>query len=454
MSHWRELVASCVLGGRWLTAMDVAQPAAKLAKRLLDLGAEDAMAIGACMGTGPLVALPEDRLIVMDVRAEGTMGGIRAGEAALSNLPEAVRAQVDAWDPEGRARVLRPFYSAGEPVAGRRVWGARPARWQALEDKVVIDAFWDDAGIERAPYRVVSPAEVPEAARSLDAGAGTVWAGDAREGFNGGASYTRWVRDGRDAERALDFLAPRCDRVRVMPFLDGLPCSIHGIVAPGEEHILTLRPMEMLVLRGPEGFVYSGGAGLWRPAAEDRQAMRRVARRVGEHLRSAFGYRGAYTVDGVLTERGFLPSELNPRFGAALTPYVDEDIPLVLLVFAMVEGLRLDWRLEALEECLLQRSEEPKDTWCGLPMAMPVEEERTMEVVFDPLARPAREGEPPHAKVVLGPSSGGSYMRMGFLPDHTPVGPSLAPRVATLVELLRSRWGLPVGPLEPAPSLR
>ena len=31
---------------------------------------------------------------------------------------------------------------------------------------------------------------------------------------------------------ALDFFKSRCDRVRVMPFLEGVPCSIHGIVLP------------------------------------------------------------------------------------------------------------------------------------------------------------------------------------------------------------------------------
>jgi hypothetical protein len=29
--------------------------------------------------------------------------------------------------------------------------------------------------------------------------------------------------------RALAFFVTRCDRVRVMPFLDGVPCSIHGL---------------------------------------------------------------------------------------------------------------------------------------------------------------------------------------------------------------------------------
>ena len=50
-----------------------------------------------------------------------------------------------------------------------------------------------------------------------------VWSGDARDGFNGGGNYVRWVLDEADRDAARGFFRPRCDRVRVMPFLDGVP---------------------------------------------------------------------------------------------------------------------------------------------------------------------------------------------------------------------------------------
>ena len=87
------------------------------------------------------------------------------------------------------------------------------------------------------------------AAEALDRGHGTVWAGDAREGFNGGAALTRWVRDAQDAEEAFETLSKRCDAARVMPFLEGVPCSIHGWVLP--DGVQVFRPCEMLVLRRP-----------------------------------------------------------------------------------------------------------------------------------------------------------------------------------------------------------
>jgi hypothetical protein len=56
---------------------------------------------------------------------------------------------------------------------------------------VVIDEFWDRAGIERQPSIVVPLGEAAEASRTIDRGDGTVWAADAREGFHGGAR-SKW----------------------------------------------------------------------------------------------------------------------------------------------------------------------------------------------------------------------------------------------------------------------
>ena len=57
-------------------------------------------------------------------------------------------------------------------------------------------------------------------------------------------------------------------------------------------------------------------SGIRRPRR--REQMRAIARRAGERLRAEVDYRGAFTVDGVLTGDGFLPTELNPRNGAGL----------------------------------------------------------------------------------------------------------------------------------------
>lgn len=66
----------------------------------------------------------------------------------------------------------------------------------------------------------------------MDVGAGTVWSADAREGYHGGGTGTRWVVDEREARAATATLARIGDRVRVMPFLRGIATSIHGVVLP------------------------------------------------------------------------------------------------------------------------------------------------------------------------------------------------------------------------------
>ena len=152
-----------------------------------------------------------------------------------------------------------------------------------------------------------------------------MWSGDARDGFNGGGDFVRWLRDDRDRAAAAAFFRPRCDRVRVLPFLEGVPCSIHGFVLP--DGTAVLRPVEIVTLRDPAArtMTYAGLGSTWDPPAADREAMRGAARRVGAHLQREHGYRGAFGVDGVLTADGFRPTELNTRMSAGATALSEVD---------------------------------------------------------------------------------------------------------------------------------
>ena len=85
------------------------------------------------------------------------------------------------------------------------------------------------------PFEIVAAERraLAAAAARLDGGAGTVWAGDARDGFNGrrclralGRRLRRRRRcrgSGRAPHAALR-AGPR------RPFVEGIPCSIHGLV--------------------------------------------------------------------------------------------------------------------------------------------------------------------------------------------------------------------------------
>ncbi|HWB72073.1 MAG TPA: hypothetical protein VG452_07635 [Egibacteraceae bacterium] len=57
------------------------------------------------------------------------------------------------------------------------------------------------------------------------------------------------------------------------------------------------------------------------------------------------GLPGVFTVDGVMTAEGFRPTELNPRFGAAIALMARATgLPLYLLHLASVHRPDLDWR--------------------------------------------------------------------------------------------------------------
>jgi hypothetical protein len=71
--------------------------------------------------------------------------------------------------------------------------------------------------------------------------------------------------------------------------------------------------------------------------------MRAAARRVGDHLAEAHGYRGAFGIDGVLTADGFRPTELNTRMsgGAAVVCDIDRRF-FTLLQAELVSGHDVD----------------------------------------------------------------------------------------------------------------
>jgi hypothetical protein len=237
-----------------------------------------------------------------------------------------------------------------------------------------------------------------------------------------------------------------------MPFVEGIPCSIHGVAF--DDYTVALRPCEMLVFRRPgqSQLHYGKAATFWDPPAQDRRQMRDIARRVGDHLRAEFGYRGAFTVDGIASREGFLPTELNPRFGAALAVMTSKlDLPLMLLNLAVVEGERIDWQPRELERWILEVADTHRS---GSGMAFTNQsqtETRCAELSWTGDAfRLAHDTEPADATATLGPSAMGGFVRVDLDPARTPVGPSVAARVAAALACVDGHWGLGIGQLEPA----
>jgi len=242
-----------------------------------------------------------------------------------------------------------------------------------------------------------------------------------------------------------------------MPFLEGIPCSIHGIVFPWI--VTAFRPVELVTLRrpGPERLLYAGTATFWDPADSDREEMRALARRVGECLRKRVGFRGLFTVDGVMSEEGFLPTELNPRAGAGLQGMTAAipALPFALLAIAAQAGEDLDFRPEVLESLVVEAADARRGA--GVRTFFPGDRDRTEIhglVEESGRYRLAKSDEARSASLVTGPSNQGGFL--AFAPDPARIarGPSAAPRAIDAFRVADQDLGVGLGPLEPARSVR
>ncbi|MDP9452002.1 MAG: hypothetical protein M3P97_01135 [Actinomycetota bacterium] len=210
--------------------------------------------------------------MVVDVDAPDLVTANRRQEALLAAPPPEVAEELDRYDPDGRALVLVAPFLATARVGDRMVYGARRPEWVALEDKARDHLLLDAAGVAHPDFLLAPPERdvLTGAAARLDRGEGTVWAGDAREGVNGAGEHVRWIREahGDDTHEAVTFFRAGCERVRIAPFVEGLPCSIHGLVT--DDGVAVFRPVELVMLRPSAGALLRGCRHLLGPGASRR----------------------------------------------------------------------------------------------------------------------------------------------------------------------------------------
>ena len=449
---------SLLSGRRVILAHMPVAGAAQLVGQFRALGAERTFVVAPFVGTGEMPDAATTDWYSLGIHGADTIEVFRRFERAMSDPPDDLVTALDAFDPDDDALVLVMPFDTTTAVAGRPAYGARRPAWVALEDKTTNDALFARAGVACAPSEVVAAADRPaldRAAARLDRGAGTVWAGDAREGFNGGGVLVRHVTGPDSATEAAALLADRCDRVRVAPFLDGIPCSIHGIVTT--DGVAVFRPMEMVTLRtSGAAFRYAGVASFWDPPADARHEMRAAARRVGALLRDEAGFAGSYGIDGVLTGDGFRPTELNPRMGGGLSVVARAvpDVPLFPVHWIAAAGHPLGVTAGELEATLTAAADARRGGGGWVFVGRAFTETSTHHVVVDDgVCRRADAAEPADGEVTVGPGAEGGFVRCILDPDRTPVGPSVATRVCSVLAWADAELDLGLGPLIPAPDL-
>ncbi len=438
-------------GKKWIIVPDAAAGATPLVDQMREWEPAGIMIVAAVEGVGDLPKA--DRIRYTRATGDTVMLGIRANNAAIENPDLDLLAAVDDFDPEHQALVVGPGFSREATLVGRPVYGARPQKWWALEDKTIVDQLWDDAGVRRAPSAIVPVAEAPDAATELASDLGTVWVADNSEGWHGGGEYARWVRSADDVAPALAWFTEHAIEVRVMPFLDGIPCSIHGFVT--REGVAVLRPIEMVILRDavrPE-FVYAQAANYWDPPVAVQEAMRAAARGVGGLLSDRYGYLGGFGIDGVCTADGFLPTELNPRLsiGHGLHSRA-ADLPLEAMERMQTEG---DLEIEAamLEETLVGAAAVSRRGGLLLPLTGDHAPDKVGVRFGDGRAIAVDPEDECDATVEIGTAVMGSIIIVRLDPDRTPVGPSIAPRAVAVFALARDLWNLDIPEMAAAPDV-
>ena len=386
---------------------------------------------------------------------------IRWSNGVLADPPGDLVATIDRFDPRRRAVVLGTFLLEAPALAGRPALFHRRPEWIALEDKTIADELWHRAGIAAAPAEVVALYDAWAAAQRLDRGQGTVWSMDNSGGWHGGAAGVRWVTSSEQADDTLVAWRGRTEQVRVMPLIEGIPCSIHGIVLP--DGVVALRPVEMVTLRHGNTFRYCGCASFWDPTDDVREEMRLVARRVGAQLRREVDFAGAFTVDGVVGVDGFRPTELNPRAGAGLSTLGRgmPELPLVLMCGLAAGGHDLGIGAQALEAELLAAADAVRGggTWTiGVRPAAGETEPTELQAAAlsfdgrqwtaDGLADRRSSADADVRRGIADVSAG--FTRCIFDATSWPVGPSVGAAAAAFYEWCDAHCATNFGELVPA----
>jgi hypothetical protein len=450
MDWWREPLRELVEGRKVIVAGGPTAMWTSDVATLRELGAAEVFVV-ATQGTGVGPQPPDTPSVVVErIESDDTMAQVRASVHALADPPGHVIAAVEDFDPDRSAVVFGVFLTETPTLCGRPLVAHRRPEWVAMEDKTRLHEVLDRAGVRRARFAVVPLGDAATGWRAFDDGCGTVLAADASEGFHGGGSRTRWVTDDEEVAGAVAELAPHCAAVRLMPFLDGIATSVHGIVLP--DGVVALRPVELVTLRQDRRLVYAGCATFWDPPPDVRDEMREAARRVGEQLRNDVDFRGAFTLDGVATRDGWRPTELNPRFGAGLSVITRglPGLPLTLVLDLVVAGRPLPISAVELEAEILADADASRTggTW-QLHVHTPERIEQRPAAFDGTSWRWADDGEEPDG--IAG--AGFEYARLELVSERTPVGESVGPRAAAYWRFYDEQYGAGIGPLEPPPDV-
>ena len=157
--------------------------------------------------------------------------------------------------------------------------------------------------------------------------------------------------------------------------------------------------------------------------------MRDAARAVGRLLADEHDFAGAFTIDGIVGADGWLPTELNPRYGGGLeyTSSVTPTSRSCVHQMPRLAGDAPDVRAADIEALLIPAADETR--WGGgwsMIHGFDVTETETLPVRFvdgDDMQVAQTPTSPTDGRDR--PDAVGGFVRLAA-PDRTPKGPSIA----------------------------
>ena len=461
IDYYRDLLRPIYKHHKLLHVAEVDVGMIGVARVLDELGAAPPLLVAGNRGTSATEFPSDLNLITLGIAAGTNMvETTRSLERSLAELPRDVHEQIQRWDPKYEAHwVCTGMLGELSTVAGRSKYGKRPPEWTAVEDKTTVDSFWDSIGVLRAPSKVVSLSnqDLLKIAADLDEGQGTVWAADNREGVHGGAIGIRWAKNIDEVRGVLDGLRDFADQARISPFLEGVPMSIHGVVFPTS--VAVFRPVELITLRyrDKSKFLWGGCSTSYDPRDQDRVEMRDVARRAGKALRDTVNFRGPFSIDGVITENGFMPTELNPRMSGGFGPLTKglSDLPFAPLCWATMEDEDLDYKPDLLEQTVVEHADSVRFLRGHVVTSRPFEETTEMKLVHDGHEfRESCADEVADAILTCGPSPTGGIIFLGLNENNRTAGTLVAPEMVRALRFCDQRLGTDFGSLDCAKEVR
>ncbi|MFG1657656.1 hypothetical protein ACGFIY_14105 [Micromonospora chersina] len=358
-------------------------------------------------------------------------------------------ALVNRFDPDRRVALLVTD-PLDPPVTGSRPRiGAKHPSWSLFEHKSVVDVLWDSIGLPRAESVVYDePASLWQPV--LAPGIGIVSARQmcGAEPSAGGGDI-RWSSAGIPSPQAE---SPGRRRIRVMPMIPGVPCRLHGLVLV--ESTVAFTPLELLVPRRPADgtFLCAGTAPM--PVAQQRGLIE-LTRWTGEALRGRLGYRGGFSVDGILTQSGFRPTDLNTRVTSA---FETAPPPLRVAVHASAllarEGLRgVDAAGPGLAENVHRALNDAAEINLLTVIRQPTPVARRHVRWRDRGLEACRPDEA-HGSVEVINGPRGTALRAQLARKHLPIGVSPQESVVVALRAADELLGTGIGDLQPPPAGR